>query len=148
MKTTIFSVVQLSLPPIILNSYVDTLWIFETTVPLQQITLEEITIVGLTEYVSYMEDSLSWEADSLSSGQEMPRVLCNRKGSLWCALNSFPWPILSQLKPFCTLAPGFLNIQSGSVVVWGTMLQAGRSLDFFIYWILPAAPWHWGRLSL
>jgi len=45
--------------------------------------------------------------------------------------------------------------RSGAVV-WGTALQAGRSrirlplvsLDFFIYIILPATPWSWGRLSL
>jgi hypothetical protein len=44
----------------------------------------------------------------------------------------------------------------GSVVFWGTMLQAGRSrvrfptrsLHFSIYLILPATQWPWGQLSL
>jgi hypothetical protein len=44
----------------------------------------------------------------------------------------------------------------GGAIGWGTALQAGRSqvrfptgsLEFFIGIILPAAPWHWGRLSL
>jgi hypothetical protein len=44
----------------------------------------------------------------------------------------------------------------GSVVGWGTILQAGRlqfrftvrSLNFLIDVILPAAVWPWGRLSL
>jgi hypothetical protein len=46
--------------------------------------------------------------------------------------------------------------ERGSVVCWGTMLQARRSrvrvpmrlLDFSIDWNFPAAPWSWGRLSL
>jgi hypothetical protein len=48
------------------------------------------------------------------------------------------------------------NGARGSVVGWGTMLQARRSrvlfamgsLDFSIYLILPAVLWSWGRFSL
>jgi hypothetical protein len=46
--------------------------------------------------------------------------------------------------------------EHGSVVGWGTMVQAGRSrvqfsiksLDFLLCLILPAALWPWGRPSL
>jgi hypothetical protein len=46
--------------------------------------------------------------------------------------------------------------ESGSVVVWGTMPQGGRSrvrfpirsLDFSIHLIFPAVLWAWGRINL
>jgi hypothetical protein len=93
--------------------------------------------------------------------------VCWQRGWFLCLCNNTKFSILdilnahvTEITPLHTLLFNFCLLllrlgARGSVVGWGTVLQAGRSpvrvqdeVNFSIYLIFPATQWPWGRLSL
>jgi len=78
---------------------------------------------------NYMEQSPSWDADSLSASQEIPLVLCNPKVH-YSVHNRPPLvPVLSQMNPVHILSLYFYNIHS-NVILPSTPTASERCLSF------------------
>ena len=63
-----------------------------------------------------MEQSSSWEADSLSASLEIPRILWKRKVHYGIRKCPPPVPLMSQIIPVRTLPPHFLKIDFKYVI--------------------------------
>jgi hypothetical protein len=76
-----------------------------------------------------MEQSTSWEADSHSANQEIPRLLWNPK--VYYRFRNVPpqVPILSQMHPVCTFPPYFPKIHSNITFLF-TPTSSKWSLPF------------------
>jgi hypothetical protein len=71
-----------------------------------------------TKYSNYMQQSPSWEANSPSASQEIPRLLWN--ANVHCRVHKRPplVSLLSQMKPIYTFPPPFPKIYSNIILLF------------------------------